>query len=71
MSTRKRKKITAGDKLALSIMQQGRCAACGFPLDPRRIHVDHLIHFSRGGTNELRNLRLLCAPCNLQRGAKF
>ena len=71
MSKRTRKRLTAGEKLALSILQQGRCAICGFPLDPRRLHGDHLIQFARGGSNVITNMRLTCTPCNLKRGNKL
>jgi 5-methylcytosine-specific restriction endonuclease McrA len=71
MSKRARKRLTAGEKLALSMLQHGRCAICGFPLDPRQMHGDHIIHFARGGADDIGNKRLTCASCNLNRGNKL
>lgn len=71
MSKGKRKRLTAGEKLALSILQQGRCAVCGFPIDPRHIHGDHLRPLAHGGSNDIANMRLTCAVCNLKRGSKL
>lgn len=31
-------------------------------------HVDHVLPRSRGGTDDLRNLRAACRRCNLRRG---
>lgn len=33
--------------------------------------LDHLIEHARGGSNELTNLVLACAPCNESRGRRF
>jgi len=44
------------------------CTQCG-SLD--RIDIDHIIPQSRGGTDDLSNLRLLCRRCNSKKGAKM
>lgn len=42
---------------------------CGRPCPhPRHHHVDHIVPLARGGTDDLRNLRTVCASYNL-RGA--
>jgi hypothetical protein len=33
-------------------------------------HIDHVLPRSRGGQNEISNLRILCERCNLSKGAK-
>jgi hypothetical protein len=42
------------------------CRMCG---DAADLHVDHIVPTSRGGTEHLSNLQLLCAQCNLGKGA--
>jgi hypothetical protein len=43
-----------------------RCGVCGDEAGP--FHIDHRDPLSRGGTNDDRNLWVLCAPCNLSKG---
>ncbi len=46
---------------------QGQCVDCG---SRENLHFDHVIPWSRGGSNTARNLELRCEPCNLKKGAK-
>lgn len=51
----------------------GQCARCGCHVnrtqgDPRQATRDHVIPRSRGGTNDLGNLQLLCQACNVAKG---
>lgn len=45
-----------------------QCAKCGAT---DNLQVDHIYPVSRGGTNDLDNLQLLCGPCNLSKSAKI
>ncbi len=46
----------------------GRCVEC----DGReRLCFDHIVPFSRGGGNTVRNIQLLCEPCNLSKGNRL
>ena len=45
------------------------CQRCGTDVGP--FHVDHIRPYSKGGWQDLRNLQLLCAPCNLRKGAAW
>jgi 5-methylcytosine-specific restriction endonuclease McrA len=43
----------------------GRCVLCGrSQADGVKLHVDHILPRSQGGTATLDNLQTLCAPCN-------
>jgi 5-methylcytosine-specific restriction endonuclease McrA len=43
------------------------CQYCG---STARLHVDHRVPLSRGGTNLFENLVTACAPCNQSKGPK-
>lgn len=48
-----------------------RCVFCGkSPATDigTKLHIDHIIPFSEGGTNEPKNLQTLCKNCNLGKG---
>ncbi len=46
----------------------GRCAQCG---SRERLEFDHIVPVSRGGSSTVRNLELLCEPCNRAKGARL
>jgi hypothetical protein len=46
------------------------CARCGrVELDRGAVHLDHIVPVARGGSNAPANLQVLCAGCNLRKGA--
>ncbi len=50
----------------------GKCSLCGRSAkDGIKLHVDHIIPFSKEGKTELKNLQILCQDCNLGKGAKL
>ncbi len=49
-------------------MQGGYCAACETHFEPRNLEVDHIIARSKGGTDHIENLQLLCGSCNRIKG---
>jgi 5-methylcytosine-specific restriction endonuclease McrA len=58
-------------KIAVAVRDGGRCRACGATLSQSAMHFDHIIPYSRGGSStDPANVQLLCARCNLRKGAR-
>lgn len=52
-------------------LQKYKCAECGVSVrGKKKRHIDHRIPIKLGGSNWPSNLQILCAPCNLSKGAK-
>ena len=47
---------------------EGKCCICG---SNEKLEFDHIIPFSKGGSNTTRNIQLLCEVCNRQKSAKI
>lgn len=70
-----KRRVKVGDFTRAELMdlyheQNERCAYCGISIYwhiPHDIHVDHIVPVTKGGTNELENLALTCADCNLSK----
>jgi 5-methylcytosine-specific restriction endonuclease McrA len=60
---------TADDVKALMALQRGLCAACRCSIR-LRFEVDHVMPLARGGSNDRKNLQLLCRSCNRRKQAK-
>ena len=48
--------------------QGGNCKGCGEHFPEPRLEVDHIIATSKGGTDHISNLQLLCTLCNKIKG---
>ena len=56
------------NKHVLYGQQEGQCGGCRMDFPFKVFEVDHLVPRSRGGTDHLDNLQLLCAHCNRTKG---
>jgi 5-methylcytosine-specific restriction endonuclease McrA len=48
--------------------QGGNCALSGIPIDLLTCEIDHILPETRGGSDELDNLRLVCTRANEAKG---
>jgi len=67
-----RHEIKLGLRYKILLRDRFRCAICGNSpaIDNHcRLHVDHILPFSKGGKTEPGNLRALCEKCNIGKGS--
>ncbi|MCY4345710.1 MAG: DNA methyltransferase [Aestuariivita sp.] len=50
--------------------QEGICAGCSTHFPFKVMEVDHILPRSKGGTDHIDNLQLLCTACNKSKGSK-
>ena len=56
------------NKHVLFGQQEGRCNGCKMDFPYKVLEVDHVVARSRGGTDHMENLQLLCSQCNRIKG---
>lgn len=62
-------KHTADEIADILRLQRRRCGYCQIKLG-KKYEVDHITALSRGGTNDRKNLQVLCVTCNQTKRAK-
>ncbi|MDH6410055.1 hypothetical protein M2113_001029 [Aurantimicrobium minutum] len=65
---KRRSSIPQQTKIEVWQRDQGRCTECG---NSEKLEFDHIIPVSMGGSDTVRNLQLLCEPCNRRKGASL
>jgi 5-methylcytosine-specific restriction endonuclease McrA len=66
-SKRKRAPMSRTKIIQVMLKSEGRCVNCG---SKNELQVDHIIPHSRGGSDKVENLQMLCKPCNLDKRDK-
>lgn len=59
---------TISGKTRLDVFERDdyRCQMCGRTVDDGiKLHIDHIVPFSKGGSSDMDNLQVLCHECNL------
>lgn len=60
--------FTPEDIERLLIQQDHSCLACFTPFTECVMEIDHKLPMEYGGTNDIKNLQLLCKSCNIVKG---
>lgn len=55
----------------LRLQQNNCCYHCGISFDEKKMHIDHWIPLSKGGSNDISNIKLLCQHCNCTKHNKL
>ena len=55
-------------KIAVSARDGARCRYCHTPYN---LQYDHIIPYSKGGSNEMSNIQLLCGNCNRRKSDRM
>src|ERR1700730_14142645 len=61
----KRKSISRRKRFEILERDGFRCLYCGRKAPDVKLHIDHFLPFSKGGTDESTNLFAACVDCNL------
>ncbi|WP_414619264.1 HNH endonuclease [Calothrix sp. CCY 0018] len=62
--------IPASVRVSVLHRDNNKCVFCGRSAKQVQLEVDHIIPFSKGGSNDLSNLQTLCINCNRGKGAR-
>ena len=68
--TANREAIPLRVKAAVVARDWPNCQLCGGQIALGEQHLDHIVHYSRGGEASVANLRLTHDLCNMQRGVR-
>jgi 5-methylcytosine-specific restriction endonuclease McrA len=49
--------------------QKKKCINCKKSI-AKKYHIDHIMPVAKGGSNDIKNIQLLCPPCNHKKNAK-
>lgn len=68
----KRNKIKASDRVKVLLRDNYQCKMCGISrIDGAVLELDHIHPVSKGGSNDLMNLQVLCRECNSGKSNKI
>ena len=57
--------------ISIAVANGATCPECGLPLKHgQRLHLDHVVPLSAGGSNRPDNWRILHSACNLRKGSR-
>lgn len=63
--------ISSNTRFAVLERDNFTCQYCGISANESKLHVDHIIPVTKGGTNDLKNLVTSCEQCNNSKGKRI
>ena len=63
--------IPAATRVDVLRRDNHRCVYCGVSAKKAELEIDHIIPFSKGGSNAISNLQTLCSDCNKGKSDRF
>ncbi len=69
-STRSRN-ISKSVRVSVLNRDRYKCVFCGRSSKKVELEVDHIVPFSKGGSNDISNLQTLCFDCNRGKGSRY
>lgn len=72
--TKNRASINGNTRYSVLHRAGFKCQACGLKPNPDNnvvLHIDHIIPYSYGGSNNMDNLQVLCSQCNISKSNRF
>ena len=74
ITSEKRRSISLGLRYKVLSRDRFKCVKCGVSPSTDincKLHIDHIVPFSKGGLTTLDNLQTLCENCNLGKGNRY
>lgn len=71
---KKFRNVTASLKLKVLKRDRFKCVSCRLSpsIDPSiELQIDHIYPYSKGGSDDINNLQVLCKNCNTKKGNKY
>ncbi|MBW4593054.1 MAG: HNH endonuclease [Brasilonema angustatum HA4187-MV1] len=70
-SSKRSRHIPASVRVSVLDKDDYKCVFCGRSSQQVQLEVDHIVPFSKGGSNNLSNLQTLCTDCNRGKEARL
>jgi len=71
IKTKRSRYISNSNRVTVLKRDKFRCVYCGRNSKQIELEIDHIVPFSKAGSNEISNLQTLCIDCNRGKGSRL